>query len=150
RWRRKSLCFTCNNFTESGGIMRIPWSNSCGCRRDGYPVVSAKEAVTMTRLSLLLAAGISALAFTSAAQAADLIIEEPMVGVVEAAGGDWDGFYLGGFIGGAWGHADHANDLVAPFCPIDGCDVDLSGWLVGATIGANFAVSDGIVAGIAG
>ncbi len=103
----------------------------------------------MTRLSLFLVAGVSALALTSAVQAADLIIEEPVVGVVDV-GGNWDGAYIGAFIGGAWGNADHANDLVIAPCLPDGCDVDLSGWLAGVTVGANFSVSDGVVAGIAG
>jgi len=105
----------------------------------------------MTRLSLFLVAGVSALALTSAVQAADLIIEEPVVGVVDV-GGNWDGAYIGAFIGGAWGTSDHANDPadMAGFCLPDGCDMDISGLLAGVTVGANFTVSDGVVAGIAG
>lgn len=92
----------------------------------------------MTRFALLLVAGVSAVAISSAAQAADLIIEEPAVGVVEAAG-NWDGVFIGGFVGAAGG------ELTATF---DG--ESTSGWLVGANIGVNFTLTDGIVAGVVG
>jgi len=94
----------------------------------------------MTRFALAIAAGISALAFASTAQAADLIIEQPSVGVVSYSGGDWDGVYIGGFAGFA------AGDLI-----MNGSDEDdMSGWLVGAALGANFTVTEGIVAGVVG
>ena len=106
----------------------------------------------MRTLNRIMLAGAAALAFGSAASAADLIIEEPIVGVVDA-GGDWEGMYVGAFVGGAAGVADHDNAVAPSPCavpPLDGCDVDISGFLVGVTAGANFNVSDGIVAGIAG
>jgi outer membrane immunogenic protein len=91
----------------------------------------------MTRFAFALAATVSALALASAAQAADLIIEEPApIGVVDVSG-DWDGVYLGGFVGYGWGFAD-------------GPDDDLDGWLLGLALGANFTVADGIVAGVVG
>lgn len=97
----------------------------------------------MTRLTVLLAAGISALALSSAAQAADLIIEEPIVGVVEAAGGDWEGAYIGAHVGYGWGLADHTS-------LVPGNDLDLAGFFAGVQAGANFYLSDGIVGGIEG
>lgn len=102
----------------------------------------------MKNLALSLLAGALALGFVSTTYAADLIIEEPApVGIVDV-GGNWDGAYIGAFVGAGWGVADHIAD-VGPCAP-DGCDVDLSGWLVGVTAGANFTVSDSFVLGIAG
>ena len=99
----------------------------------------------MTRFGIILAAGISALALTSAAQAADLIIEEPVVGVVDA-GGDWEGAFVGVFGGYGWGTVTQAitDDVFL------GDTLDISGWLVGVDAGYNFYLSDGIVAGIVG
>ena len=77
--------------------------------------------------------------------AADLIIEEPMVGVVEAASGNWEGVYLGAFVGGASGTFDDVDGLFD-----DGDSMGLSGWLVGVNAGANFYITDGIVGGIVG
>lgn len=101
----------------------------------------------MKNLALSLLAGALALGFVSTTYAADLIIEEPAeVGVVDVSG-NWDGAYIGAFVGAGWGLADHVPD--GGPCAPDGCDVDLSGWLAGVTIGANFTVGSGIVAGVA-
>ena len=92
-------------------------------------------------------ASISLLAIAPA-MAADLIIEEPIVspGVVDV-GGNWEGVYLGAFIGGASGDFDDVTDG-------DWFDTDdsigLSGWLVGVNAGANFYITDGVVGGIVG
>lgn len=102
----------------------------------------------MTRLTALLLAGIATVGFSSATYAADLIIEEPIMspGVVDV-GGNWEGVYLGAFIGGASGTFDDVTDG-------DVFDTDdsmgLSGWLVGVNAGANFYITDGIVGGIVG
>ncbi len=102
----------------------------------------------MTRLTALLLAGVATVGFASATYAADLIIEEPIVspGVVDV-GGNWEGVYLGAFIGGASGTFDDVTDG-------DVFDTDdsmgLSGWLVGVNAGANFYITDGIVGGIVG
>lgn len=101
----------------------------------------------MTRFAIILAAGVSALALTSAAQAADLIIDQPYVGVVDA-GGDWEGMFVGVFGGYGWGTATDVNpEGIFPTAPDT---LALSGWLVGVDAGANFYLSDGIVAGIVG
>lgn len=91
----------------------------------------------MTRFALLLAAGVSAVAISSAAHAADLIIDEPAAGVVDVTG-NWDGPYVGVFGGYAASH--YSED--------GGYNNDFDGWLLGAAIGANFTVTDGIVAGV--
>lgn len=104
----------------------------------------------MKNLALSLLAGAMALGFVSTTYAADLIIEEPMaeVGIVDV-GGSWDGAYVGVFAGYAWGTADHV-PTGGPCFPIDGCDTDMDGFLLGLTAGANFTVSDSIILGIAG
>jgi outer membrane immunogenic protein len=105
----------------------------------------------MKKYTLSLLAGIAALGFASVGYAADLIIDAPVVepGIVNV-GGNWDGPYVGVFAGYGWGTADHANDTFPPPCDPDGCDVDLGGWLLGVTAGANFTVGSGFVLGVAG
>ena len=105
----------------------------------------------MRTFNRIVLAGAALFALGSAASAADLIIEEPVVGVVDVAG-DWDGFYIGAFVGGAVGLADHTNAVLPSPCAAfsDGCDVEISGLLAGLTAGANFYLSDNIIAGIAG
>jgi outer membrane immunogenic protein len=102
----------------------------------------------MTRLTALLLAGIATVGFASATHAADLIIQEPIVspGVVDV-GGNWEGVYLGAFIGGASGDFDDATD--GDVFDLDD-SIGLSGWLVGVNAGANFYITDGIVGGIVG
>jgi outer membrane immunogenic protein len=93
----------------------------------------------MTKFALLLVAGVSAVAISSATQAADLIIDEPAAGIVEAAPGSWDGVFIGGFVGYAAGELSDSFD-----------GEGTSGWLVGANVGVNFTLTDGIVAGVVG
>jgi outer membrane immunogenic protein len=106
----------------------------------------------MNRLSLALLGSVALLGFASSSYAADLIVEAPVVtpGVVDVSG-NWDGPYVGVFGGWGWGAADHTNGGGGP-CGTDdeGCDVDMSGWLLGVTAGANFTVSDSFVLGVAG
>lgn len=103
----------------------------------------------MTRLTLALLGGVALLGFASSSYAADLIVETPVVtpGVVSVSG-NWDGAYVGVFAGWANGTADH-NSGSPPGFP-DGYDIDLSGWLVGAAVGANFTVGSGLVLGVVG
>lgn len=103
----------------------------------------------MNRISYALLAGIAALGFVSTTYAADLIVEAPevMPGIVDVSG-NWDGAYVGVFGGYGWGTADHIAD--AGPCAPDGCDVDIDGWLLGVTAGANFTVSSGFILGVAG
>jgi outer membrane immunogenic protein len=102
----------------------------------------------MNRISIALLASVAVLGFASTTLAADLIVEAPaMPGIVESSG-SWDGAYIGAFAGYGWGTADHIPD--GGPCDPDGCDVDMSGWLLGVTAGANFTVGSGFVLGVAG
>lgn len=101
----------------------------------------------MNRYAIFLAAGISALALTSAVQAADLIVEQPYVAPV-ADTGTWDGPFIGVFAGYGWGTATGAALGLFPTSG-DGT-LDLAGWLVGVDAGYNFYLSDGVVLGIVG
>lgn len=94
----------------------------------------------MNRFVIALLSGVAGLALVSGAQAADLIIEEPAAGVVEVASGNWDGLYVGAFVGGLGGTFE---DEI-------GGELDISGWLAGVNLGANFTVADGIVLGVVG
>ena len=100
----------------------------------------------MNRLAVSLLAGVAALSFISSVQAADLIIEEPAppVGIIDV-GGNWDGVYVGAFAGYGWGTL---NDEAGYFSGVPDTEYDLTGWQVGVTAGANFTVSEAIVAGI--
>ncbi|MDC9824990.1 porin family protein [Devosia sp. ZB163] len=99
----------------------------------------------MKRITTLLLATVAGAGLMSTAYAADLIIEEP--GIVEpvVVGGNWDGAFIGGFIGGGWGEADHEYSGLG-----DGNDIDLSGWFVGVDAGFNFTVGSGLVLGVVG
>jgi outer membrane immunogenic protein len=103
----------------------------------------------MNRTSLTLLAGVAALSMASAAQAADLLIQQPpMAGFVDMGGsGGWDGAYIGGFVGYGFGVAEQ--DAADALFGIEDT-VDLSGWTLGATLGANFTVGGGLVLGAAG
>jgi len=85
-----------------------------------------------------LTLGLLAATVVSSAMAADLIVEEPIAEAALAAN-DWDGVYIGVFGGYAAGTANAF-----------ALDQDIEGWLAGAAIGANFTVSEAIVAGIVG
>lgn len=101
----------------------------------------------MNRISMALLAGAASLAIMSSAQAADLIVYDPvpMPGVVDV-GGNWEGPYVGIFGGWASGTADHTNSGIAP----TEADTDIDGFLLGVKAGANFYLTDGIVGGIVG
>jgi len=97
----------------------------------------------MARSIGLLAAGVSlvVLAATSV-QAADLIVDTPVEPGVVDVSGSWDGVYLGVFAGYGAGTFENT--------PPGGVEHDISGWLAGVALGANFTVTDGIVAGVVG
>jgi opacity protein-like surface antigen len=104
----------------------------------------------MNRISLLILAGAATLMTASAASAADLLINQPAPSYGNDFGGStggWDGAYVGGFIGYGWGTlADQDGNIFTT-----GDDTtDLSGWTVGAKLGANFSVGSGLVLGAEG
>lgn len=102
----------------------------------------------MNRISLLILAGAATLMSASAASAADLLINQPAPsygGDFGGSTGGWDGAYIGGFIGYGWGTvaAEDANVIGVP-------ELDISGWTIGAKLGANFSVGSGLVLGAEG
>ncbi len=97
----------------------------------------------MNKTLLLLAAGASVLAISSAASAADLMVEPAIAAEAVAASGNWDGAYVGAFGGYGWGAL--SDDLVP-----NGTYPEPAGWLLGVNAGVNFTLTDGIVAGIVG
>jgi outer membrane immunogenic protein len=95
----------------------------------------------MMRITSILLATVAGVGLMSSAYAADLIIEEPVVeevGVIDL-GGTWDGPYVGIFAGYAWGNYEEDGGAF---------EADIEGWLIGAAVGANFTVTNGIVAGV--
>ena len=102
----------------------------------------------MNRISLLILAGAATLMSASAASAADLLINQPAPSYGNDFGGStggWDGAYIGGFVGYGWGTLAAENTDV-----IDAPEIDISGWTVGAKLGANFSVGSGLVLGAEG
>jgi outer membrane immunogenic protein len=102
----------------------------------------------MNRITLTLLAGVATLGFASATQAADLIVDTAPAPIVDSGvvstGGNWDGAYIGAFAGYGWGTLSDEN-----VAPLLADDVDVNGWKVGIVAGADFTVSEAIVAGIA-
>jgi len=101
----------------------------------------------MNRIALTLLAGVAALGVASSAHAADLIVDYAPVspGVVSTSGG-WDGAYIGAFAGYGWGTI---TDEEGYWSGTPDTEYDTEGWKVGLTAGADFTVSEAIVAGIA-
>lgn len=101
----------------------------------------------MNRITISLLTGVAALSFFSAAHAADLIVDQPAppVGIVDVSN-TWDGIYVGAFVGGVWGTLTDETAVT----PLLTTTTDHSGWEVGVNIGADFTLTDGIVAGIVG
>lgn len=97
----------------------------------------------MNTIIRLFAVGASALAITSAASAADLIIDTPVEAGVVQASGNWDGAFIGVF--GGYGWAELSSD-VAPGAVFP----EPAGWLLGVNAGANFTLDNGIVLGVVG
>jgi outer membrane immunogenic protein len=102
----------------------------------------------MNRFAIALLAGVAGVSVMSSAFAADLIIDEPApaVGIVDTTG-NWDGLFIGAFAGAGWGTVTDEN---GEFSGVADTDYDLSGWQLGVTAGANFTISEAIVAGIVG
>lgn len=98
----------------------------------------------MNRIAITLMAGVAALGFASATQAADLIVDyAPMSPGIVDVSGDWDGPFVGVFGGYGMADADHVSGPGTN-------DLELAGWLLGVNAGVNFTVSEGIVLGVVG
>lgn len=90
------------------------------------------------KFSTFLLGGVAFLGLSSAAFAADLIIEEPVASAVLSSGADWSGFYVGAFAGyGAGTITLDAADGTVPPPDVFPIDEDVEGWLGGAQIGFN-------------
>jgi opacity protein-like surface antigen len=103
----------------------------------------------MNRFSIALLAGVAVLSVASGAQAADLLVNSPAPnygGGFSSPAGGWDGAYVGGFLGYGWGTV--LDDDGGFGLSDDKLSAD--GFLVGATLGANFTVAPGFVLGAAG
>jgi outer membrane immunogenic protein len=100
----------------------------------------------MNRFAIALLAGVSAVSMASAVSAADLIISEPVpsVPIVETAGGNWDGIFVGAFAGYGWGTLTEEDGIFAPA----GTEYDPAGAILGVNAGANFTIAESLVAGI--
>jgi opacity protein-like surface antigen len=93
------------------------------------------------------AALLAVLSLTSAAAAADLVIEEPPVAVAPAA--TWAGAYVGIHVGGAGGTETDNQSEIFDGGPAPADSFDLSGWLLGLHAGANLQM-DSFVIGLEG
>lgn len=91
------------------------------------------------KLSTILLGGVAVLGLSSAAFAADLIVESPVAPTVLSSGTDWSGFYAGLNVGYGAGTLEVTN------LPID--EEDVNGFFGGAQIGYNFQ-SGNLVFGI--
>jgi outer membrane immunogenic protein len=102
----------------------------------------------MNRTSLFVLVGAATLMAAPAVSAADLLINQPAPSYSNfgpSSSGGWDGAYVGGFLGYGWGTlaAENPNVIGVP-------KLDVDGWTLGATLGANFSVGSGLVLGAAG
>lgn len=101
----------------------------------------------MNRITLTLLAGVAVLGFASSSYAADLIVEPPVAEPIVTVGGNWDGAYIGAFAGFGWGTlTDETEPVTTLGLPDD--ELDLTGWKLGVTAGADFTISEALVAGI--
>jgi outer membrane immunogenic protein len=85
----------------------------------------------------LMAAAVLGVGFAQVASAADLPTKAPYLKappMMQTAGVDWTGFYIGAHVGGAWGHVE-SSFADSPF-PI--ASHDLNGFIGGGQIGYNF------------
>lgn len=97
----------------------------------------------MKSVFTFLAAGVSAVALASAAQAADAFMPAaPIVSDVVTTG-NWDGPFIGVFGGGTLGSID---------IPVTGIPFSINpeGWTLGVDAGFNFALGNGLVLGLVG
>lgn len=100
----------------------------------------------------LMTAAAVTLGLSSAVYAADLVVEQPPY-VEPVLISNWEGGYIGGFVGFGWASVDLGDEFDDEFCFDefdDDCGVDLSGWLIGLQGGYNWTLGNGFVLGVAG
>lgn len=102
----------------------------------------------MNRVSITLLAGVAVLSMATAGQAADLLVGSPAqsYGGYTSPSGGWDGTYVGGFAGYGWGTVVDDTGSIG----LEDDQLSLSGWTIGAALGANFTVAPSVVLGVAG
>lgn len=95
--------------------------------------------------TLLSAAALAAALITSPSLAADLYVDMPMAAapVEMVSPGQWDGPYVGVFGGYAAGIFEYNSEGTL-------VDLDASGWLIGANVGFDKTLDNGLVIGIVG
>ncbi|MBN9310535.1 MAG: porin family protein [Devosia sp.] len=96
----------------------------------------------MKSLTVALLVGIVATQYASSSLSADLIMDKPKeVGIVDVSR-DWSGPFIGVF--GGWSAGSYWETGGSIYT------TDFSGGLLGAVVGANLVVTDGVVAGVVG
>lgn len=97
-------------------------------------------------MKLVIAALISSVAFIGAANAADVVFNEPPVPMVEEVAFSWSGFYVGAFGGLSTGDAEfEATDGIDSV----GIDISASGAFGGAQIGYDWQVGAWVFGAVA-
>src|SRR6202140_3321179 len=106
----------------------------------GAPPVTINDGgLTMKRLVLAGLGALAVVTMTGAANAADMQRRQamPAKAPVFEAPYNWTGFYVGINGGGGWGHSSWSNSFGT-------ADANLSGGLVGGTIGYNYQMGQAV------
>jgi outer membrane immunogenic protein len=80
------------------------------------PFNSCPKGEIMRRLQCVVFAAAAVIGATSIASAADMPVKAPAVWAAPATGPLWEGIYIGGNIGDAWGHSTWCTDAIAINC----------------------------------
>jgi outer membrane immunogenic protein len=64
---------------------------------------------------------------------------------IVSTGGNWDGAYIGAFAGYGWGTLSDDDGLITG---LPDAELDVNGWQIGVAAGADFTLSEALVAGI--
>jgi len=104
----------------------------------------------MRRLSAIVIAAISGIAFGQVASAADLPVKAPVYKAPIVARYNWTGFYVGGNIGYSWGKGDTnvVDPGLAPAPTSYPISLKLDGLIGGGQIGYNFQIDPSWVVGL--
>jgi outer membrane immunogenic protein len=102
-----------------------------------------------------LLTSVAAIAFCDApALAADLPTKAPVYRAAPVQLFSWTGCYVGGNVGGGWGHKGFTDDDltpgIPPFIPASSASANTSGWLAGGQVGCDYQFATNWVAGIEG
>lgn len=95
------------------------------------------------RLALQAVAALAAIWAVAPALGAD-----PQVPGVAAEMFDWSGFHVGVFAGAGWRDTEHCDANGSPECRPEYPSYTNQGWLLGASLGYDYQLSNGIVLGL--